>query len=147
MKSRFFANISHEFRTPLTLIFGPAKDTIDKTKDLEAKQNAEIIKRNASKLYGLVNQLLDLSKLEAGKMTLETREQNIIPLLKGLVLPFTSLAERKKITLQFNTIEDNLNIYIDKDKVEKIITNLLSNAFKFTPEGGKIDFTVEKLII
>ncbi|MGB5892937.1 MAG: ATP-binding protein [Ignavibacteriaceae bacterium] len=79
-------------------------------------------------------------------MTLETREQNIIPLLKGLVLSFTSLAERKKITLKFNTIEENLNVYIDKDKVEKIITNLLSNAFKFTPEGGNIDFTVEKLI-
>ena len=73
-------------------------------------------------------------------------EQNIIPLLKGLVLSFTSLAERKKITLQLNTIEENLNVYIDKEKVEKIITNLLSNAFKFTPEGGKIDFTVEKMI-
>ena len=85
----------------------------------------------------LVNQLLDLSKLEAGKMTLEASEQNIIPLLKGFVLSFTSLAERKKITLKFNTIEENLNVYIDKDKVEKIITNLLSNAFKFTPEGGK----------
>ena len=79
-------------------------------------------------------------------MTLETTEQNIIPILKGLVLSFTSLAERRKITLRFNTIEENLNIYIDKEKVEKIITNLLSNAFKFTPEGGKVDFTVEKLI-
>ncbi len=97
-------------------------------------------------MYGLVNQLLDLSKLEAGKMTFETREQNIIPLLKGLVLSFISLAERKKITLKFNTIEENLNVYTDKDKVEKIITNLLSNAFKFTPECGKIDFTVEKMI-
>jgi len=146
MKSRFFANISHEFRTPLTLIFGPAKDIIDETNETKIKQNAGIIKRNASRLYGLVNQLLDLSKLEAGKMTLEVSEQNIMPLLKGLVLSFSSLAERKKITLNFNTIEENLNVYIDKDKVEKIITNLLSNAFKFTPEGGKIDFTVEKLI-
>ncbi|MEE9118717.1 MAG: two-component regulator propeller domain-containing protein, partial [Calditrichia bacterium] len=126
MKSRFFANISHEFRTPLTLIFGPAKDIIEETSESKTKQNAGIIKRNANRLYGLVNQLLDLSKLEAGRMTLETREQNIIPLLKGLVLSFTSLAERKKITLQFNTIEENVNVYIDKDKVEKIITNLLS---------------------
>jgi CheY-like chemotaxis protein/anti-sigma regulatory factor (Ser/Thr protein kinase) len=146
MKSRFFANISHEFRTPLTLIFGPAKDVIEKTKEPDTKKNVGIIKRNASRLYGLVNQLLDLSKLEAGKMTLEASEQNIIPLLKGIVLSFTSLAERKKITLKFNTIEENLNVYIDKEKVEKVITNLLSNAFKFTPEGGKIDFTVEKLI-
>lgn len=146
MKSRFFANISHEFRTPLTLIFGPAKDIIEETSESKTKQNAGLIKRNASRLYGLVNQLLDLSKLEAGKMKLEVSEQNIMPLLKGLVLSFTSLAERKKITLKFNTIEENLNVYIDKDKVEKIITNLLSNAFKFTPEGGNIEFTVEKMI-
>jgi len=146
MKSRFFANISHEFRTPLTLMLGPAKDVIEKTKEPHTKKNVGIIKRNAGRLYGLVNQLLDLSKLEAGKMTLETKEQNIIPLLKGLVLSFTSMAERKKITLRFNTIEENLNVYIDKEKVEKIIINLLSNAFKFTPEGGSIDFTVEKMI-
>jgi signal transduction histidine kinase/ligand-binding sensor domain-containing protein/DNA-binding response OmpR family regulator len=146
MKSRFFANLSHEFRTPLTLIFGPAKDILDKSKDVKIKENAGIIKRNATRLYGLVNQLLDLSKLEVGKMKLEVSEQNIMPLLKGYVLSFSSLAERKKITLNFNSIEENLNLYFDKDKVEKIINNLLSNAFKFTPEGGKIDFTVEKLI-
>jgi DNA-binding response OmpR family regulator/nitrogen-specific signal transduction histidine kinase len=142
MKSTFFANISHEFRTPLTLIFGPAKDIIGETSESKTKQNAGIIKRNADRLYGLVNQLLDLSKLEAGRMTLETSEQNIIPLLKGLVLSFTSLAERKKITLLFNTIEDNLNAYIDTEKIEKIITNLLSNAFKFTPDGGTIIINV-----
>jgi signal transduction histidine kinase/DNA-binding response OmpR family regulator len=144
MKSRFFANISHEFRTPLTLIFGPAKDIIDKSKDTEIKQSAGLIKRNASRLYSLVNQLLDLSKLEAGKMTLEISEQNIIPLLKGLVLSFTSLAERKKIKLQFNTIEENLSVYVDKDKVEKIVNNLLSNAFKFTPVGGVVIVSVSK---
>jgi len=102
--------------------------------------------RHASRLYSLVNQLLDLSKLEAGKMKLEASEQNIMPLLKKYVLSFSSLAERKKITLSFNTIEKNLSVYIDKDKVEKIVNNLLSNAFKFTPEGGKIEFIVEKLI-
>jgi DNA-binding response OmpR family regulator/nitrogen-specific signal transduction histidine kinase len=145
MKSRFFANISHEFRTPLTLIFGPVKDIIEKTKEFKTKENAGIIKRNAARLYGLVNQLLDISKLEAGKMKLEASEQNIIPLLKGYVLSFSSLAERKKITLKLNTVEEDLNVYVDKDKLEKIVNNLLSNAFKFTPEGGKIDFTVEKL--
>jgi signal transduction histidine kinase/ligand-binding sensor domain-containing protein/DNA-binding response OmpR family regulator len=146
LKSRFFANISHEFRTPLTLIFGPAKDVIEKTKESETKKSVGIIKRNATRLYGLVNQLLDLSKLESGKMKLEASEQDIIPMLKGTFLSFTSFAERKKITLKFNTIEENLNVYIDRDKVEKIINNLLSNAFKFTPEGGRIDFAVEKMI-
>ena len=90
MKSRFFANISHEFRTPLTLIFGPAKDIEEKCKDNAAKHSAGIIKRNAGRLYALVNQLLDISKLEAGKMKLEATEENIIPLLKGYVLSFSS---------------------------------------------------------
>ncbi|MCF7859780.1 MAG: response regulator [Candidatus Cloacimonetes bacterium] len=146
MKSRFFTNISHEFRTPLTLMMGPAIDVIEKTKEPYTRKNVGTIKTNAARLFGLVNQLLDLSKLEAGKMTLETREINIIPLLKGLVLSFSSMAERKKIMLNFSTKEESLNVYIDKDKVEKIINNLLSNAFKFTPEGGNIECTVEKLI-
>jgi signal transduction histidine kinase/ligand-binding sensor domain-containing protein/DNA-binding response OmpR family regulator len=147
MKNRFFANISHEFRTPLTLIFGPAKDIAENSDDKnQVQRNAGIIKRNASRLYSLVNQLLDLSKLESGKMKLEASEQDIIPLLKGIFLSFTSFAERKKITLKFNTIEKNLKVYLDRDKLEKIINNLLSNAFKFTPEGGEIDFTIEKMI-
>lgn len=146
IKSRFFANVSHEFRTPLTLIFGPAKDIVEKAKDGDIKRNARVIKRNADKLYRLVNQLLELSKLEAGGMTLGASEQNIIPLMKGLFLSFSSIAERKKITLQFNSSEDELMVYTDNDKIEKIITNLLSNAFKFTNEGGRIIFSVKKLI-
>ena len=145
MKNRFFANLSHEFRTPLTLIFGPAKDIEEKCKDNEAKHSAGIIKRNAGRLYALVNQLLDISKLEAGKMKLEAIEENIIPILKGYVLSFSSLAERKKIKLNFDTAEDSLNVYIDRDKVEKIISNVLSNAFKFTPNEGRIDVKIEKL--
>jgi len=144
MKSRFFANISHEFRTPLTLIFGLAKKIVDKSKDPTSKDDAGVIKRNANRLNGLVNQLLDLSKLESGNMDLRTSPQKIIPLLKGLVLSFASFAERKSITLKFNTIGEEIIAYLDKDKIEKIITNLLSNAFKFTPEGGRIDFDVKK---
>ena len=143
-QNRFFTNISHEFRTPLTLIFGPANDILDNCEDKKAKQNAGLIKRNASRLYGLVNDLLDLSKIEAGKMKLETSEQDIIPLLKGLVLSFSSLAETKKITLRFNTNEENLFVFMDRDKIEKIVNNLLSNAFKFTPEEGKIVVSVSK---
>ena len=145
IKSRFFANISHEFRTPLTLIFGPAKDISESAEDVNIKKSAGIIQKNAAKLYGLVNQLLDLSKLEAGKMKLLTRKKNIIPLLKGLVLSFTSLAERKRIILKFDSKEEIINVYIDRDKIEKIINNILSNAFKFTPEGGEIDVKVLRL--
>jgi signal transduction histidine kinase/ligand-binding sensor domain-containing protein/AraC-like DNA-binding protein len=142
LKSRFFANISHEFRTPLTLILGLAKKIVDKTKETTSREDAGVIKRNADRLHGLVNQLLDLSKLESGNMTLQTSSINLIPLLKGLVLSFASFAERKRITLKFNSDEEEIVAYIDKDKIEKIVINLLSNAFKFTPQGGKIEFDV-----
>ena len=149
IKSRFFTNISHEFRTPLTLILGPVKQIIDSLRDekthldsRKVKDELKIVHRNANRLLGLVNQLLDISKLESGNMKLQAAPQNIIPLLKALVLSFTSYAERKRITLKFNSIEDEIIAYIDNDKIEKIIINLLSNAFKFTPEGGRIEVTV-----
>jgi len=144
LKSRFFTNISHEFRTPLTLILGPAKDILDSTNEAKTKQNISMIKRNAGRLLGLVNQLLDISKLESGNMKLETIALNIIPLLKALVLSFTSYAERKRITLKFNTSDDEIIVYADKDKFQKIITNKLSNAFKFTPEEGLIEVNVSQ---
>jgi len=144
LKSKFFANISHEFRTPLTLILGPIKQIIEQIKDNKTKSELKIVQRNARRLHGMVNQLLDLSKLESGKMKLETSRRNIIPLLKGLVLSFASFTERKRITLNFNSEIEELLVFIDKEKIEKIITNLLSNALKFTPEGGNIDFNVVK---
>jgi signal transduction histidine kinase/DNA-binding response OmpR family regulator len=143
LQNRFFANISHEFRTPLTLILGPVKQTIEIIRDEKIKNDLKVVHKNANRLLGLVNQLLDISKLESGSMKLQTIPQNIVPLLKALALSFTSYAERKRITLTFNSVEDEILAYIDKDKIEKIITNVLSNAFKFTPEGGKIEVAVK----
>ncbi len=142
LKSRFFTNISHEFRTPLTLILGPVKQMIEELNEGKMKDDLGIVHRNASKLLELVKQLLDISKLESGKMKLQTVPQNIVPLVKALTLSFTSYAERKMITLKFTSSEDEIVVYIDRDKIEKISTNLLSNAFKFTPEGGTIEVTV-----
>ena len=142
LKSHFFANISHEFRTPLTLILGPVKEFISKENDSKKKEELSVVYRNADRLNELVNQLLDLSKLEAGKMSLQTSALDMIPLLKGLVLSFASLAERKKIQLNFNSQLSKLEVYLDQDKFEKIINNLLSNAFKFTPENGVIEINV-----
>ncbi len=139
LKSRFFTNISHEFRTPLTLILGPAKQLVEKIKDEKIKSEISMIHRNARKLLGLVNQLLDISKLESGNMKLQTAPENIVSLLKALVLSFTSYAERKRITLKFNSVENEIIVYLDKEKFEKIITNILSNAFKFTAIGGRIE--------
>ena len=99
MKSRFFANISHEFRTPLTLILGPVEKLLAKADGRESAKDLKLIKRNARRLFNLINQLLDLSKLEANKMSVRAGEHNIVPFIKGLVMSFVSLAERKNIIL------------------------------------------------
>jgi DNA-binding response OmpR family regulator/nitrogen-specific signal transduction histidine kinase len=142
IKSRFFTNISHEFRTPLTLILEPVKQVIERTKEEKTRDDLKVVHKSANRLLELVNQLLDISKLESGNMKLQAAPQNIIPLLKALVMSFTSYAERKRINLKFNSVEEELIVYIDKDKFEKIITNILSNAFKFTPEGGRIEVSI-----
>jgi signal transduction histidine kinase/ligand-binding sensor domain-containing protein/CheY-like chemotaxis protein len=142
MKSRFFANISHEFRTPLTLIKGPVKQILDGEFAGNLKEQCKMILRNSNRLLELINQILDLSKLESGEIKLQVAETDIIQYLKELVLTFSPLADRKKVTLKFTSTENILTGYVDRDKMEKIVTNLLSNAFKFTPEGGKIEVRI-----
>jgi len=141
LKSRFFANISHEFRTPLTLILGPAKLMIERTREEDTRNELRVIQRSANRLLRLVNQLLDLSRIEAGAIKLQAAHQNVVPLVRTMVSSFASYAERKNVKLTFNSTNDDIPAYIDQDKIEKILTNVLSNAFKFTPEGGSV--TVE----
>jgi signal transduction histidine kinase/DNA-binding response OmpR family regulator/ligand-binding sensor domain-containing protein len=138
MKSRFFANISHEFRTPLTLISGPLEKILSKHSDEETIKQAGMIKRNAARLLGLINQLLDLSKLEAGKLQLKTSPANMVSFIRGITMSFESIAERKDIALKVKSELEKIEVYFDKDMMAKILSNLLSNAFKFTPEGGEI---------
>jgi len=138
VKSRFFANISHEFRTPLTLILEPLQTVITKVKDIKIKNELKLVNRNATRLKRLVNQLLDISRLEAGKMELKVQKMDVITILRKIVLSFASLAERKQIKLKFQSHYKSLTIYIDLDKIDKIFNNLLSNALKFTGEGGKV---------
>ena len=142
LKSRFFANISHEFRTPLTLILGPLEKIRSKVADEEIQHAVRMMNRNAHRLLRLINQLLDLSKLEAGAMKLRASPMNIVPLVKGIAYSFESSAGLRKVDLNLVVDRDDIEVYCDKDMMEKILTNLLSNAFKFTPEGGAVAVTL-----
>jgi signal transduction histidine kinase/ligand-binding sensor domain-containing protein/DNA-binding response OmpR family regulator len=143
LKSRFFTNISHEFRTPLTLILGPSKQLLTEIKENSAREQLTLIHRSARKLNRLVDELLDISKIEAGEMKLKTCPLNIVSLVKDLSISYYLLAERKKIKLSIDSDRDEITAYIDKDKFDKILTNVLSNAVKFTPEGGKVDVRIK----
>ena len=149
LKSRFFANISHEFRTPLTLILGLLNKYMKVEDTPPTPSDYSIMHRNASRLLQLINQLLDLVKLEAGGMQLQAEKQDIVQFLRRIVMSFSSMGERKNIKLLFNnspvTAEagySTIFVYFEPDKLEKVFYNLLSNAFKFTPQDGKIEVTV-----
>lgn len=142
LKSSFFANISHEFRTPLTLILGPLENFISRSTQKEDIREYHLMKRNAQRLLRLINQLLDISRLEAGKMKLETQYADIVPFIKGLFYAFESLAARKNIRLHFEAKPQLIMLDFDPNKMEQIITNVLSNTFKFTAEGGTVSVTI-----
>ncbi len=149
LKSRFFANISHEFRTPLLLILGPLQDALGGvygSVNAVLRKQIEMMQRSGFRLLRLINQLLDLSKLESGNMRLQARRANLVPFLKGIVLSFSSMAERKHITFELHTEQERLDLYFDPDKLEKVFYNLLSNAFKFTPKHGAISVHVGAVV-
>lgn len=138
LKSRFFANISHEFRTPLTLILGPVEQMRGNAFRGNVHEAYDMILRNGRRLLRLINQLLDLARLEAGSLALHMQSANIVTFIKGIVFSFASAAESKGIALRFTSAEENLFAHFDHDKLEKIVSNLLSNALKFTPKGGSV---------
>ena len=137
-KTRFFANVSHELRTPLTLTIGPLEDLRARAAgDPQVERWLDIALRNARRLLRLVNQILDVAKLEAGAMRLAPRSLDLGPFTRGVVSAFAPVAERKGIVLTVDTVA-SLHGAFDADAVEKILTNLLSNAIKFTPGGGEV---------
>lgn len=146
LKSRFFANISHEFRTPLTLIIGPLEDMLHDGNAEKLTALVPEMHRNSERLLQLINQLLDLSRLDSKSYRINTTRQDIIPFVRQIVHAFSSLAERKNITLEIvvdpklreELYDERVTCFFDEDILEKVLTNLLSNAFKFTPAGGEI---------
>ena len=143
MKSRFFTNISHELRTPLTIISGMAEQ-LAKDPEEWLEKGVIMIKRNSANLLNLVNQILDLRKLETGQLDLNFIQDNIILYLSYILESFHSLAEQKRLNLLFESEASELVMDYDPAKILRIITNLLSNAIKFTPEGGNVWLKVEK---
>ena len=145
LKLRFFTNISHELRTPLTLIISPLEELV-KEKRVDKKLHTSLSRmfHNANRLLNMINQLLDIRKSEAGLMKLKVAEGNIVKFIKEVVLSFKGLAMQRQIKLSFLPSEDKILLWYDRDQMEKVMFNLLSNALKFTPEGGEITVSVQK---
>ena len=138
MKIKFFTNISHEFRTPLTLIFSPVEKLMVQLKNKPEEKYLNLINQNAKRLLFMVNQLLDIRKMEVQGFGFNPSAGDIIAFIEEAVSSFNDLAEQKHIKLVFHTEINHLDTLFDKDKLEKILFNLLSNAFKFTPIDGEV---------
>lgn len=139
LKSNFFANISHEFRTPLTLIADPINDALtDESISDKKRQQFSVAKQNSERLLSLVNQLLDLSKLDAGQLKLHIQNGNVLKIIAALSESFSYSAKQQNISYSNNIQQTNENVWFDKDALEKIVVNLISNAVKYTPENGSV---------
>jgi signal transduction histidine kinase/ligand-binding sensor domain-containing protein/DNA-binding response OmpR family regulator len=138
LKTKFFTNVSHEFRTPLSLIIAPLDKIIKHTGDEEQKNQLNLVHRNAKRLLNLVNQLLDFRKMEVQEVKVHPAIGDIISFSRDISHSFMDIAEKKNIQFSFSSNIENLEIYFDKDKVEKILVNLLSNAFKYTYDNGTV---------
>lgn len=142
MKIKFFTNVSHEFRTPLTLILTPIEKILRNTTDPAQQTQFQMIYRNAKRLLNLVNQLLDFRKMEAQEVKLTLSEGDVIKFVKDTAHSFSDLSDKKNIEFSIHAAIPSFETMFDQDKLEKILFNLLSNAFKFTPANGKIDLRV-----
>lgn len=145
LKSDFFTNISHEFRTPLTLILNPVKSALEKNNNKEVAKELGLVERNALKLVKMVNQLLDLTKLESGKMIKSSKIGDLGKTVKVVGASFDSLATNKSIKFNKILAVNQLVTKYNEDQLEKIINNVLSNAFKFTEKNGKITLILDLL--
>jgi signal transduction histidine kinase/AraC-like DNA-binding protein len=140
-KLQFFINISHEIRTPMTLIMGPMEKLLMNNKDPETHNTYVLIYRNAQRILRLINQLMDVRKIDRGQMHLKFRETDMVGFIKDVMQAFEYMAKKKNIEFEFIFSEPLLKVWIDLNNFDKVLFNIFSNAFKYTPEQGKI--TVE----
>jgi signal transduction histidine kinase/AraC-like DNA-binding protein/ligand-binding sensor domain-containing protein/ActR/RegA family two-component response regulator len=146
LKTNFFSNITHEFRTPLTLMIEPLRRILPKIKDPEVLENVQLAEKNSRQLLGLINQLLDMAKLESGQMGLDLRRSNIGETVRNTFERFLPLAEKRGIKLVMAALPNDLPLFdFDAGKVELVLNNLISNALKFTLEGGKVEVAVGRV--
>ncbi|MES2796527.1 MAG: substrate-binding domain-containing protein [Bacteroidota bacterium] len=147
-KMRFYSYISHEFKTPLSLILTPTEDLLQR-KNIDPKEThstLQLIQKNANRLLRLVNQLLEMRKVDAGKMELELGKYDLVAFIKDIVGDFKVKAKQKQIDLQFISPFKDLPFSFDAEKLDKVLFNIISNAFKYTPDGGLIHISILKNI-
>ena len=145
IKLRFFTNISHELRTPLTLIAGPVEQVLKNDRlPADAREQLVVVERNTSRMLRLVNQILDFRKIQNKKMKMQVQRVDIVPFVRKVMDNFEAVAEEHRIDFLFQTEKEHLYLWVDADKLEKIVFNLLSNAFKYTPNGKMITMFIRE---
>lgn len=144
-KLSFFTNITHEFRTPITLIIGPIERALKLSYNPQVIEQLNFVERNSKYLLSLVNQLMDFRKVESGKLDINKTKSDFLKFIDSIVLPFIVFAEERNITIHKYYRLPSPEILFDQDAMQKVVTNLLSNAIKFTPDGGQVSIYVASL--
>jgi len=145
MKIQFFTNISHELRTPLTLISNPLQDLINSKKvDASVKKELSVIQRNVDRLLQLVNQLLDFRKIDSGELKLKISQTNLVELLSEICQSFEQYANSRNISLQYLHKDEEIILWLDREKIITVFFNLISNAFKYSPDNSAITIEIDR---
>ena len=145
MKLRFFTDISHELRTPLTLISGPVEYVLsNKRLPADIREQLQVVERNTNRMLHLINQILDFRKIQNKKMKMQVQRVDVVPFVRKVMDNFEAVAEEHRIDFLFETEKEHLYLWVDADKLEKIVFNLLSNAFKYTPNGKMITIFIRE---
>jgi signal transduction histidine kinase/ligand-binding sensor domain-containing protein/DNA-binding response OmpR family regulator len=144
-KLGFFTEISHEFKTPLTLIIGPLEEMLSQERESTPNgRKLRVVYRNAQKLLSLINKLLDYRKIETGNVVLKVREENVVDFINEIFITFKELADHKNINFRFQSDQPEINLWFDREKLEMVINNIISNSFKYIGKGNEIAVCVTR---